>query len=107
MQTMIKNSNHKFRINVSLDTYTTKKEATACLSKVGAKAAGKEKMAFIEESVTVDDFLDLAISGHAFCNLFDIDPNKRYWVKNSEGKKYQVYPVHLFTNQSPRIERKH
>ena len=94
MQTMIKNSNHKFRINVSLDTYTTKKEATACLSKVGAKAAGKEKMAFAERSVTVDEFLDLAISGHAFCNLFDIDPNKRYWVKNSEGKKYQVYPVY-------------
>ena len=94
MQTMIKNSNHKFRINVSLDTYTTKKEATACLSKVGAKTAGKEKMAFAERSVTVDDFLKLAISGHAFCNLFDIDPNKQYWVKNAEGKKYQVYPVY-------------
>ena len=94
MQTMIKISNYKFRINVSLDTYSTKKEATACLSKVGAKAAGKEKMAFIEESVTIDKFLDLAISGHAFCNLFDIDPNKQYWVKNSEGKKYQVYPVY-------------
>ena len=94
MQTMIKISNYKFRINVSLDTYTTKKEATACLSKVGAKTAGKEKMAFIERYVTIDDFLDLAISGHAFCNLFDIDPNKKYWVKNSEGKKYQVYPVY-------------
>ncbi len=94
MQTMITNCNYKFRINVSLDTYSTKKEATACLSKVGAKTAGKEKMAFIERSVTIDDFLDLAISGHAFCNLFDIDPNKQYWVKNSEGKKYQVYPVY-------------
>jgi hypothetical protein len=91
---MIKISNYKFRINASLDTYTTKKEATACLSKVGAKTAGKEKMAFIERSVTVDEFLELAISGHAFCNLFDIDPNKQYWVKNSEGKKYQVYPVY-------------
>lgn len=91
---MITNCNYKFRINVSLDTYSTKKEATACLSKVGAKTAGKEKMAFIERSVTIDDFLDLAISGHAFCNLFDIDPNKQYWVKNSEGKKYQVYPVY-------------
>ena len=94
MQTMIINRNHKFRINVSLDTYTTKKEATACLSKVGAKTAGKEKMAFAERSVTVDDFLKYAISGHAFCNLYDIDPNKQYWVKNSEGKKYQVYPVY-------------
>lgn len=91
---MIINRNHKFRINVSLDTYATKKEATACLSKVGAKTAGKEKMAFAERSVTVDDFLQLAISGHAFCNLFDIDPNKQYWVKNAEGKKYQVYPVY-------------
>ena len=51
-------------------------------------------MAFIERSVTVDEFLELAISGHAFCNLFDINPNKLYWVKNSEGKKYQVYPVY-------------
>ena len=94
MQTMITNCNFKFRINVSLDAYTTKKEATACLSKIGAKTAGKVKMAFIERSVTVDDFLELAISGHAFCNLFDINPNKLYWVKNSEGKKYQVYPVY-------------
>ena len=91
---MIAISNYKFRINVSIDSYITKKEATACLSKAGAKTIGKEKMAFVEVPLTVSDFLQLATSGHTFCNLFDIDPDKRYWVKNSEGKSYKVYPVY-------------
>ena len=77
MQTMIKISNYKFRINVSLDTYTTKKEATACLSKVGAKTAGKEKMAFIERYVIVDWCLCLAIVAHSYSKFVDIDQNKQ------------------------------
>ncbi len=94
MQTMMAINNFIFRLNVSIDTYTNKKEATACLSQKGARSIEKEKMAFVENSLTVQEFLFLATSGHTFCNLFDIDPNKKYWVKNSDGKKYQVYPVY-------------
>lgn len=84
----------KFQTNVSLDTYKDKGEATACLSREGAKVVGKHKMAFIEQSVTVTDFLNLATSGHAFCNLFDFDPNNKYWIETSSGKHYQSYPIY-------------
>lgn len=91
---MNKIENFKFLTNVSIDTYKNKQEATACLSKEGAKAIGKNKMAFMEQSVTVTDFLGLATSGHAFCNLFNFDPNNKYWIETSSGEHYLSYPVY-------------
>lgn len=84
----------KFTTNVSIDTYQTKTEAVACLSRAGAKAVGKSKMAFTEQSVTVPEFLELATSGHAFCNLFTFDPTQKYWTETSDGRKFQSYPVY-------------
>ena len=49
--------NFVFRVNVSNDSYMTKSEASACLSRAGAEAVGKVKMAFRETSLTVDQFL--------------------------------------------------
>lgn len=83
-----------FRVNVSNDSYMTKSEASACLSRAGAEAVGKVKMAFRETSLTVDQFLQQALSGHSFCNLFDYDPNQKYWIETSGGKRYQSYPVY-------------
>ena len=57
---MITNTNYAFRVNISLDGYAKKTDSTACLSKTGAKAIGKEKMAFIEQTITVEDFLNYA-----------------------------------------------
>lgn len=85
----------RFQTNVSVDTYKSKSEATACLSKLGANAIGKNKMAFREMFVNVDEFLDLATSGHAFCNLFEYDPNKEYWFEASNGKRFKQLPVYL------------
>lgn len=82
---MIADKNFKFKTNVSFDYYEKKTDATACLSKAGADAIQKEKMAFFEQDVTVPQFLSLATSGHTFCNLFDYDPNKQYWVSFSTG----------------------
>ena len=59
---MITNTNYAFRVNISLDGYARKSDSTACLSRAGAKAIGKEKMAFVEQSITVDDFLFYASS---------------------------------------------
>lgn len=84
----------RFNTNVSIDTYQNKQEATACLVSAGAKAIGKNKMAFMEQSVSVTEFLNLATSGHAFCNLYDFDPNKQYWIETSTGQHYQSYPVY-------------
>lgn len=86
--------NFTFRTNVSLDYYEKKSDATACLSREGANAIGKNKMAFTEVSITVPQFLELATSGHAFCNLYDYDPNQKYWVEISDGKMTQTYPVY-------------
>lgn len=86
--------NFRFQTNVSIDTYKDKREATACLSAAGAKAVGKSKMAFMEQSVSTAEFLGLATSGHAFCNLFDIDPNKKYWVESSNGQHFESFPVY-------------
>ena len=86
--------NFSFETNVSLEGYTTKKEASLCLSKKGATLIGRNKMAFTQVSLTVDDFLLYATSGHAFCNLFDYDPNRKYWFSNSDGQKYLSYPVY-------------
>ena len=91
-------SNFVFRVNVSNDSYMTKSEASACLSRAGAEAVGKVKMAFRETSLTVDQFLQQALTGHSFCNLFDYDPNQKYWIETSGGKRYQSYPVYRVGN---------
>lgn len=83
----------KIRINISRDYYEKKSDAIACLSREGAKAIGKEKMAFDEHNVTVSEFLNYALTGHTFCNLFSYDPNQQYWIQTSTGK-YQSYPIY-------------
>lgn len=91
---MIKISNFRFQTNISLESYEKKSDATACLSKAGAAAVGMNKMAFYQMPVTVDEFLQYATTGHAFCNIFAFDVNQKYWVTTSSGKHYLSYPVY-------------
>lgn len=86
--------NFSFSINVSVEAYKSKEEAGKCLIAKGAKAVGKNTMAFRESVVTVSDFLNLATSGHTFCALFDYNPDVQYWYEDSNGKHYESYPVH-------------
>ena len=83
----------KFRVSVSREGYENKETAKACLSREGAKSVGKSKMAFKEEEVTISEFLDYAISGYSFCNLFSFDANVKYWVK-SGTRMCQTYPIY-------------
>lgn len=83
-----------FRLNISRDYYEKKTDATACLSRAGAKAIRKEKMAFREWDVTVDEFLWGAINGYTFCNLFEFDQNKDYWFETCNGQRYQTTPLY-------------
>lgn len=72
--------NLKFKLNVSIDTYSNKTEAQDCVaSRTLAKRYGKEKMSFVEKEVTTDEFLGLARKGHSFANLFDLDKSKMYF----------------------------
>ena len=89
---MIAYENFIFTSCVSIDYYTSKNEATACLSRIGAKALGKKKMAFVKRQVTVSEFLDLATTGHCFCNLFQYDPKKKYKIETSNGYVTLAYP---------------
>ena len=89
---MFKSEFFQFQTNVSLDIYQSKTDAIACLSSKGAAAIGKNKMAFKVQTVTVGQFISLAINGHAFCNLFQYDPTIKYWIQSKEGKWYLEYP---------------
>ena len=86
--------NFKFWTTVSRDAYEKKTDASACLSSIGAKAIGKEKMAFYRQEVTIEEFLMLAIKGHAFCNLFSFDTTQEYWFETSQGVKYKTTPLY-------------
>ena len=94
MPTMEVKYNFKFRVNVSNDYYVKKTDASACLSKDGAKSIGKVKMAFREQDVTVDEFLQYALNGYAFCNLFHFDTNQSYWFETGNGQRYQTTPLY-------------
>lgn len=89
---MIVCENFIFTSNISIDSYTSKNEATACLSQIGAKALGKAKMAFVKRQITVLEFLDLATTGHCFCNLFQYDSNKKYIIETNNGYYAKAYP---------------
>ena len=92
---MIIDKNFQFRVNISNDYYEKKTDASACLSRVGAKAIGKAKMAFKEYDVTVDQFLQGAIRGYAFCNLFEFDPNQEYWFETCNNQRYKTTPLYV------------
>lgn len=72
----------KFRINVSREGYINKEEALACIKQDTAKKLGKEPMAFMEQELSIPEFLAKASLGHSFCHLFENDPGKKY----SQGK---------------------
>lgn len=87
---MINSRNYKFKINVSAEAYTSKIEARACLTNEGAKSLGRSKMAFKEQWLTVDEFLEKATSGYCFCNIFEFDPDSKYQIENN----WKAYPVY-------------
>lgn len=69
----------RFSIGRSTDYYEDKQQAIECLSGKGAKANNKLRMAFREESLTVDEFITSAVNGYSFCNLFHYE-DKKYWT---------------------------
>lgn len=89
---MFQNLSFRFRTNISIDAYQSKTDAIACLSKKGAVAIGKEKMAFKEQNVNTKEFIYYATNGHAFCNLFEYAPNEEYWFQTSQGTWHKSFP---------------
>lgn len=81
---------YKFSVSISREGYNSKEEVTACLTRGGAKGLGKEPMAFKEHTITIDEFADYAITGHSFCNLFNVE-NKKYAPETTSDKVKIVY----------------
>ena len=88
---MRENKDYVFPISISREGYASKNEVSACLTRSGAKKIGKEPMAFKEQTVTIDEFANYATKGYSFCNLFDIDCNKRYAPETTSDKVKIVY----------------
>lgn len=86
--------NFRFKVSVSREGYQDKQTAKMCLSSLTAKHIGKDKMAFKEREVSIDEFIDYAIHGHSFCNLFSFNDNLQYWIKSGKGHYTKTYPVY-------------
>ena len=91
---MYVNHDFRFKTTISKENYESKQDVTACLSTPGARSIGREKLAWHEWEVSVSEFLGFATNGYCFCNLFDFDPNKEYWLQSKDGKFSKSYPVY-------------
>lgn len=94
---MITDRNYKFKISCSREGYSSKTEATKCLTARGAKSIGKSPIAFKEENFTVDELVKKATNGFAFCYLYDLNPTYKYTTEvtyngqHSTQKQYAYY----------------
>ena len=88
----MKDREFKFNISISREGYKDKAEATKCLTLSTAKEIGKTVIAFKEESVTVDELIDKAVNGYAFCYLFKFE-DKKYKTTFNDKITY-TYPVY-------------
>ena len=88
---MFYNNQFEFEIMHSRFGYESKEKAKIALSysrvceynrNIDDSEKKMCKMAFDRESVTIPRFVELATSGYAFCNLFQYDKDRKYWMKN-------------------------
>lgn len=86
---MIINSNYSFTITVSVDGYSSKEESIKCLRTSTASDYGKKQMAFVETSMTTDQFVSLALSGHSFSGLYNLQPGQLY--KDEYGHEIKAF----------------
>lgn len=93
--------NFTFSLGVSVESYSDKKEALASMSRRSARAIGKKKMGWIEQTVTPSQFLNLATKGHTFCALYRLDPSKKYISKYRSPKSGRTF----WTKSSPFYSR--
>ena len=92
---MINNREFKFNISISREGYKDKNEATKCLTQTSAKTIKKEVIAFKEEQVTVDELIDKAVNGYAFCYLYNIEPDKKYFKKTIARLKFFAHSLYI------------
>ena len=90
---MEKRQDFKFVASISKMGYATKQDVINTLGRENRKKYGTESLRFREQTVTVDEIVDLIGDGYAFCATFDTNNGELMWKKQEDGKKKCICPV--------------
>lgn len=83
----------KFVASISKMGYATKQDVINTLGRENRKKYGAESLRFREQTVTVDEIVDLIGDGYAFCATFDLNNGELMWKKQDDGSKKCICPV--------------
>lgn len=90
---MEKRQDFKFVASISKMGYATKQDVINTLGRENRKKYGTESLRFREQTVTVDEIVDLIGDGYAFCATFDLNNGELMWKKQEDGKRKCICPV--------------
>ena len=90
---MEKRQDFKFVASISKMGYATKQDVINTLGRENRKKYGTESLRFREQTVTVDEIVDLIGDGYAFCATFDLNNGELMWKKQEDGSKKCICPV--------------
>lgn len=90
---MEKRRDFKFVASISKCGYATKQGVINTLGRENRKKYGTESLRFREQTVTVDEIVDLIGDGYAFCATFDLNNGELMWKKQDDGSKKCICPV--------------
>ena len=90
---MEKRQDFKFVASISKMGYATKQDVINTLGRENRKKYGTESLRFREQTVTVDEIVDLISDGYAFCATFDLNNGELMWKKQEDGSKKCICPV--------------
>lgn len=90
---MEKRQDFKFVASISKCGYATKQDVINTLGRENRKKYGTESLRFREQTVTVDEIVDLIGDGYAFCATFETNNGELIWKKQEDGKKKCICPV--------------
>lgn len=91
--TMEKRQDFKFVASISKMGYATKQDVINTLGRENRKKYGTESLRFKEQTVTVDEIVDLIGDGYAFCATFNTNNGELMWKKQDDGSKKCICPV--------------
>ena len=86
-----------FNVNVSVDSYDSKKDAVESIAtlELARKNGHKKKMSFLERTVSIDDFERYITSGYSYCGgLFRFPNDYTETFTTKDGGKYETTPYY-------------
>ena len=83
-------STYTFRTSISREGYNSKEQAKRCLKESTLKE-GDVKMAFMETTISVGDFIEKGTDGHSFCHLYRFPVNIKGKCKAGKNWDFPYY----------------